>query len=101
MNHGNEFNFVLGGHRFGHLFLFGIYMDKDKQYHYENFLSYITEVLSIYNQQTNQEDYTDSRRYTSDTSGKNFKKYQKENWRMLEAIEKVKVAYRFAQSKWR
>ena len=76
-------------------------MDKDKQYHYQNFNDHISEVLSIYNQRTNQEDYTNIRRYTSDPSGKNFKVYQKENWEMLEAIEKVRVAYRFAMSKWR
>ena len=75
-------------------------MDKDKQYHYKNFNDHISQVLSIYNQRTNQEDYTNIKRYTSDPSGKGFKEYQKDNWEMLEAIEKVRVAYRFAMSRW-
>ena len=76
-------------------------MDKDKQYHYQNFNDHISQVLSIYNQKTNQEDFADERRYRVDNSGKEFNKYQKENWEMLDAIERVRTAYRFAMSKWR
>lgn len=75
-------------------------MDKDKQYHYKNFNDHISEVLSIYNQKTNQEDYTDVKRYRIDNSGQGFKQYQKDNFEILDAVEKLRTAYRFAMSKW-
>lgn len=72
-----------------------------KDNHFKYFNEHLTEVLRLYNQKTGQEDYTDHRRYTADTSGKGFKQYQKDNWQILEVIEKLRTAYRFAQSKWR
>ena len=75
-------------------------MDKDKQYHYKNFNAHISEILSIYNKRTGQEDYTDDKRYQVDNSGKKFNQYQKENWEMLDAIERARTAFRFAMSKW-
>ena len=75
-------------------------MDKDKQYHYKNFNAHISEILSIYNKKTGQEDYTDDKRYQVDNSGKKFAQYQKDNWEILDAVERARTAFRFVMSKW-
>ena len=78
-----------------------ISMDKNTIREYQkHFNEHCCEVLSVYNQKTNQEDYTDTKRWKVDWGGKKFNQYQKDNYQILEAIEKLKRLYRHALSRW-
>ena len=75
-----------------------IYQKDD---HEQRFNKYIAEVLSIYAQETHQEDYTITLRHKADMTGYRYKMFRNRNWRMLDALEKLKVMYRHSQSRWR
>jgi len=76
-------------------------MDSYSKDHNEKcFNDYIAEVLSIYCQETNQEDYTSTLRHIPDMEGRRYKEFRSRNWRMLNALERLKVKYRSALSKW-
>ena len=76
-------------------------MDKNTIREYQEYFNgYCAEILSIYNKKTNQEDYTNVKRYQVDNSGKGFNQYIKDNHQILDAIDKLKTAYRFALSRW-
>ena len=71
-----------------------------KDYNLECFEEHIAEILSIYCKQTNQEDYTKAVIAVADMNGHKYKDFRQKNWQMLDALERTKVAYRFALSKW-
>ena len=76
-------------------------MDKNTIREYQkHFNEQCAEILHIYNKKTNQEDYTNASRYQVDGSGKGFNQYIKDNHQILDAIDKLKTAYRFALSRW-
>ena len=77
-------------------------MDSYSKDHNEKcFNDYIAEVLSIYCQETNQEDYTSTLRHIPDMSGYRYKMFRNRNWQILDALEKLKIMYRHSQSRWR
>jgi len=71
-----------------------------KDDHQKRFDKYLAEVLSIYTKETNQEDYTSTLRHIPDMEGRRYKEFRNRNWRMLNALERLKVKYRSALSKW-
>ena len=71
-----------------------------KDYNIECFEEHVAEILSIYCKETNQEDYTKAVISVADMNGARYKAFRQKNWRMLDALEKAKVSYRFAVSKW-
>ena len=75
-----------------------IYQKDD---HEQRFNKYIAEVLSIYAKETNQEDYTTTLRHIPDMCGRRYKDFRQRNWRILDALERLKVMYRHSQSRWR
>ena len=75
-----------------------IYQKDD---HEKRFNLLIAEVLSLYAKETHQEDYTSTLRHIPDMSGKRYRDFRQRNWRMLDALEKLKVMYRHSQSRWR
>ena len=72
-----------------------------KDDHQKRFDKYLAEVLSIYAKETHQEDYTTTLRHKADMTGYRYKMFRNRNWRMLDALEKLKVMYRHSQSRWR
>ena len=74
-----------------------IYQKDD---HEQRFNKYIAEILSIYAQETNQEDYTTTLRHIPDMSGYRYKEFRQRNWRILDALERLKAMYRHSQSRW-
>ena len=72
-----------------------------KDNHEQRFNKYIAEILSIYAKETNQEDYTTTLRHIPDMSGYRYKAFRQRNWRILDALERLKVMYRHSQSRWR
>ena len=64
------------------------------------FQAYLDEVLSIYCEETSQEDYTTSQNWRLYISGVQYGRWRKKNHRMIQALEKLKVTYRHALSRW-
>ena len=71
-----------------------------KEYNIQCFEEHVAQILSIYCKETNQEDYTKAVISIPDMNGAKYKAFRQKNWRMLDALEKAKVSYRFAVSKW-
>ena len=71
-----------------------------KDYNLECFEEHIAEILSIYCKATNQEDYTKAVISVADMNGQRYKAFRQKNWQMIDALERAKIAYRFALSKW-
>ena len=71
-----------------------------KDYNLECFEEHVAQILSIYCKETNQEDYTKAVISVADMNGARYKAFRQKNWRMLDALGKAKVSYRFAVSKW-
>ena len=71
-----------------------------KDYNLECFEEHIAQILSIYCKKTNQEDYTKAVISIPDMNGMKYKAFRQANWEILDALEKAKIAYRFALSKW-
>ena len=73
----------------------------NKNDHEQRFNEYIAEVLSLYAQETNQEDITTTLRHIPDMTGRRYKEFRNRNWQILDALEKLKIMYRHSQSRWR
>ena len=71
-----------------------------KEYNIQCFEEHVAQILSIYCKETNQEDYTKAVISVGDMNGVHYKKFRDRNWQILDALERAKVAYRFALSKW-
>ena len=71
-----------------------------KDHNIECFEEHIAQILSLYCKATNQEDYTVAKNGYADMNGFKYKEFRNRNWEMLDALERAKVAYRFAISKW-
>ena len=74
--------------------------DYQKHYHTELFEDCLSEVLSIYCQETDQEDYTKNGDWRRDLMGLNYGKFRKKNHKMLEALSKVRLKWRHSLSRW-
>ena len=64
------------------------------------FQTYLDKVLSVYCEATNQEDYTNLSNWREDISGTKYGQWRKKNYKMIDALEKIKVTYRHALSRW-
>ncbi len=74
--------------------------NNQKNYHTELFEDCLSEVLSIYCKETNQEDYTQNGDWRVDLMGLNYGKFRKKNYEMLDALAKIRLKWRHSLSRW-
>jgi len=75
-------------------------MAYNKQEYLQCFQANLDTLLSIYCEETAQEDYTNLSNWREDISGVKYGQWRKRNHKFISALEKLKQTYRHALSRW-